>query len=100
MAPAPQIKDAPTTAPSTASASESRCQDTSELTGRENRPGKSCEARSFTGTTRLKINPKANPGNVILSGKSWVSASVKIKPSSRKPSAQYLNMARLAPKCP
>ena len=89
------MKEAPTTAPSTASARERKCQETSELTGKETSPGKSCEARSFTGTTRLKTSPSANPGSVILSGKSCVSASVKINPNSRNPSAQYFRVASL-----
>src|SRR2546427_13236022 len=93
------MNEAPTAAPNKESTSESKCQETSELTGNEIRPGKSCEARSFTGTTRLNPKPKTIPGRVSLSGKRWVSASVKIKPNRRNPKTQYFNAAKVNPKC-
>ena len=74
-------------APSTASASESRCQDTSELTGERTARATAARRGHLPEPPGSKIKPNANPGNVILSGNRWVSASVKIRPS-REPDAQ------------
>src|SRR4029077_5226456 len=90
------MNDAPTAAPSSESASESKREETSELTGRDT--GRNCAARSFTGTNRLKTIPRPRPVKVILSGSSLVSASVKMRPSRRKASVQYLSVARVIPK--
>ena len=77
------MNDAPTAAPSRESSRERCAHETSPLNGRFTMPGRNCEARSFTGTIRLNTTPSARPGRVSLSGSSLVSASVKIRPSSR-----------------
>src|SRR5690349_11005898 len=92
------MKEAPTIAPSSESASESRRDDTSELIGNETTPGKNCDARSFTGTNKLNRIPSPSPVKVMRSGSNLVSASVKIRPNSRKARAQYLSVARVVPK--
>src|SRR5437660_342319 len=85
--------------PRNTSMNDSKCEETSELTGSEINPGSICDAKSFTGTMRLNRSPTTSPDSVILSGRRWVSASVKISPSSRKPKAQYFSVARVSPKC-
>src|SRR5215468_5055620 len=92
------MNDAPTIAPSRESASDNTRHETSELTGRENTPGKNCDAKSFTGTSRLNTTPRLSPVSVIRSGKSFVSASVKIRPSNKKARVQYFSVARVQPK--
>src|SRR5919108_856938 len=91
------MNDAPTAAPKNASSKEKKRQEISELDGSEMTPGRSCDARSLTGTMRLKISPSARPGRVSLSGNRLVSASVKIRPNNRKPSTQHLSAARVNP---
>ena len=93
------MNDAPTAAPSRESTSESSRIATSPLNGRFIIPGRNCDATSLTGTSRLKITPSARPGSVNLSGRSFVSASVKIRPSSRKANVQYFNAEMVYPKC-
>src|SRR5215470_19529075 len=92
------MNDAPTTAPRKESASDNKRHETSELTGRETTPGRNCDARSFTGTIKLNITPSPNPASVIRSGRSLVSASVKIRPSNRNANAEYFSVARVQPK--
>ena len=83
---------APTTAPSKESRNENSREEMSPLNGRFITPGRNCDAKSWTGTNRLKATPSANPVSVNLSGSSLVSASVKISPSTRKPNVQYFNV--------
>src|SRR5579872_3614004 len=92
------MKAAPTAAPSNESASESMWSATSPLTGRFIDPDRNCDARSFTGTNTLKITPIAKPVSVSLSGSNFVSASVKINPSSRNENAQYFTVESVNPK--
>ena len=90
------MNDAPSTAPSSESTKEISHAEMSPLNGRLIIPGRNCAARSFTGVIKLEATPKANPGSVILSGSSLVSASVKISPSSRNDNVQYFNVASVS----
>ena len=93
------MNDAPSAAPSRESSSDSNRAEISPLNGKFTIPGRNCEARSFTGTSRLKINPSASPGSVIASGSNLVSASVKISPSNRNANTQYFSVESVSPKC-
>src|ERR1700724_2958768 len=99
MAPAPYKNDAPIAAARTASMNENNLLEKFGLTGICQNPGNSTDKRSFTGTNQLKINPITSPLNVILSGNKWVSASVKISPSNRKPKIAHLRVASVKPNC-
>src|SRR5438270_11914828 len=92
------MNEAPTAAPSSESSRETIRTEISPLKGRFTMLGKNCDARSFTGTTRLNPTPSASPVKVILSGSSLVSASVKIRPSSKNESTQSFSVERVHPK--
>src|SRR4051794_17664687 len=58
----------------------------------------STQAVPFTCESRLKANPIPIPGNVIASGRSFRSASVKMSPTIRKLKTQYLTASGDNPK--
>src|SRR5262249_57703323 len=91
------MNEEPTKAPKSESANERKRAEISELTGNDTTPGRYCEAKSFTGTNKLKAIPSTSPDKVILSGSNFVSASVKINPSSRNASVQYFNVENVIP---